>query len=363
MSSIKFDTNPMKLKNLVANLTSGALIIPSHQRDFVWKRAAQQGLVDTVLRGIPMPGITIREKGMPDGTEIHCLEDGQQRLTTLRLYMEDTFPAKDGRKFSELSEEEKERVRGYRISVTTYENASDSDAIEIFMKLQDGSALSIGEKIHSIKDKAPIVGFAQELLLTPGVGFYDRTIPFWGDARTPKSNRGAHTVTAVVMCAAISKQSSEFLCKEGLKPQAFADFVDFDREQIRNVMEKVVRIFERAYELQPTNSAAIKKQYWEMSNFIAYILHRLLLKPEEISTGDLPSHEEQADAWVEFIVRQRLTPEILEDELHCGDKAKGSHFTKERWHRGWLRMFPDYADTSDGRASLPDSASTKDEDE
>ena len=359
MSSIKFDTNPMKLKNLVANLTSEALVIPAHQRSFVWKRPAQQGLVDTVLRGIPMPGITIREKVLPDGTEIQYLEDGQQRLTTLRLYMEGTYPAKDGRKFGDLTEEEKERFRGYRVSVTTYENASDAEAIEIFMKLQDGSALSIGEKIHSIKDKAPIVGFAQELLLTPGMGFYDRTTAFWGDSRTAKANRGAHTVTAVVICAAIAKGSSEFLCKEGLKPQAFAEFEDFDHEQIRSIVGKVVRIFERVNERQPTTSAAIKKQYWELSNFIAYIIHGLLLKPEELADCDLPTHDEQANTWVEFIVRQRLNPQILEDELLCGDKAKGSHFTKERWHRGWLRMFPDCVAPSDAQASPSASDSSE----
>ncbi len=361
MSSIKFDTTPMKLKNLTANLTSKALVIPTHQRDFVWKRAAQQGLVDTVIRGIPMPGITIREKMMPDGTEIQYLEDGQQRITTLRLFMEDTFPAKDGRKFSALTDDEKESFRGYRITVTIYENATDSEAIEIFMKLQDGSSLSIGEKIHSIRDKAPIVGFAQELLLTPGAGFYDRTVPFWGDGRTTKANRGSHTVTAVVICAALAKGSSEFLCKEGLKPQAFADFVDFDREQVRAMLEKVIRIFERVNERQPTTAAAIKKQYWEMSNFIAYIIHGLLLRPEEVSDCELPSHEDQADVWVDFIVRQRLNPEILENVLLCGDKAKGSHFTKERWHRGWLRMFPDCAGTVAGTSSNVSEASEDDE--
>jgi len=360
MSSIKFDTTPMKLKNLIANLTSKALIIPTHQRDFVWKRAAQQGLVDTVLRGIPMPGITIREKVLPDGSEIQCLEDGQQRLTTLRLYMEGAFPAKDGRRFADLTEEEKEHFRGYRISVTIYENATDAEAIEIFMKLQDGSALSIGEKIHSIKDKAPIVGFAQDVLLTPGTGFYDRTTPFWGDARTAKANRGAHTVTAVVICAAVAKGSSEFLCKEGLKPQTFAEFAEFDHEYIESVLEKLIRIFERVNERQPTTSAAIKKQYWEISNFIAYILHGLLLKPEELPDCDLPTHEEQADVWVDFIVRQRLNPQILEDELLCGDKAKGSHFTKERWHRGWLRMFPDCAESTENRTSPTTSSDASD---
>lgn len=357
MSSIEFTSNPIKLKILAANLTSQALIIPAHQRDFVWKLPARQGLVDTVLRGIPMPAITIRKKDNPDGTVTMSLEDGQQRLTTLRLYMEGAFADKNGVKFDDHSDLTKEKFRSYLVTVTTYENATDAEAIEIFMKLQDGSALSIGEKLHSVKDKAPLVGFAQELLLTPGTGFYDRTIPFWGNGRTAKAGRGKHTVTAVVIVAAIAKQSSEFLSKEGLKPQTFAEFADFDRDHIRSELEKVIRIFERVHERQPTNSAAIKKQYWEMSNFIAYIIHGLLLKPEELPECELPSHEEQADVWVDFIVRQRLNPRILEDELLRGDKARGGHFTKKRWHEGWLRMFPDCADGSDAQPSAAASES------
>lgn len=361
MSSVEFSSTQVKLKVLTANLVAQSLVIPAHQRDFVWKRSAQQGLVDTVLRGMPMPEITIRKKELADGMFIQTLEDGQQRLTTLRLYMDDAFPDKDGRYFSQLSEIVMERFRNYPVTVKTYEGATDAEAIEIFMKLQDGSALSVGEKIHSIRDKAPIVGFAQELLLTPGMGVYDRTVPFWGVGRSPKSGRGKDTVAAVVICSAISKQSSEFLTKEGLKPHAFAEFADFDRDRIRSTVEKVVGIFERVCERQPTNSAATKKKYWELSNFVAYILHGLLLKQDELPDCELPSHEDQAAVWVDFIVRQGLDPSLLERELHCGDKTSGGHTGKHRWHRGWLRMFPQCAGSSDQKTSSDTSDSSSDE--
>lgn len=354
MSSIEFSSNQLKLKILAANLTSQSLIIPAHQRDFVWKRAAQQGLVDTVLRGIPMPAVTIRKKELADGTYLQTLEDGQQRLTTLRLYMEGAFADKEGRYFSQLSDLTKERFRNYQVAVQTYEGATDEEAIEIFMKLQGGSSLTVGEKIHSIKDKAPIVAFAQELLLTPGAGFYDRTVPFWGNREDKtgiaptKAKRGAHTVTAVVICSAIAKQSSELLSKEGLDPMSYAGFVEFDRDQIRSTVEKVVQIFERVHERQPTKKAAMRNKYWDLYNLIAYILHGLLLKQDELPEDcELPSHEDQADVWVDFIVRQALDPKLLETELHCGDKKSGGHGDKTRWHRGWLRMFPECAGSSD----------------
>jgi hypothetical protein len=342
MSSIEYTSNPIKLKTLVTNLTIQSLVIPSHQRDFVWKRSAQQSLIDTVVRGIPIPAITIRKKTLSTGVEQSTLEDGQQRLTTLRLYMEGKFADKNGIYFSQLSEISKERFRSYMIPVTTYENATDEEAIEIFMKLQMGSVLSVGERLHAVKDKAPLVQYAQELLLTPGAGFYDRTIPFWGDSRTPKSARGKHTTRATVICAALAKKSSEFLSQEGINPEEIAKITEFDKESIKNSIEYIVNIFERVYENQPTKSAVIKNQYWEISNYIAYIIHGMLLTESDVTDFELPSLEQQSDVWVDFIVRQRMSPDILKEELLGDDKTKGGHYTKERWHRGWIRLFSGY---------------------
>lgn len=340
-SNIEYSTNSIKLKVLAANLSSHALVIPPHQRDFVWTKKSQRSLVETIMMGIPIPAVTIRKQLLKDGTTLTTLEDGQQRLTTLRLFMEDAFADEHGRYFSHLSEITKEKFRSYLVPVTTYENATDSEAIEIFMRLQMGSVLSIGERLHAVKDKAPLVAFAQEMLLTPGKGFYDRTVPFWGDFRTPKTNRGAHTTTAVVICLALAKKNSSFLTKEGLNPKDIADVNDFDKNEITYYLEQIISIFERVHELQPVTTSTLKKHYWDTTNYIGYIIHGLLMDDTKLKSGTIPFHDEQIQRWVDFMVRQRSTPSILEDELHCGDKAKGGHITLERWHRGWLRMFPE----------------------
>jgi uncharacterized protein with ParB-like and HNH nuclease domain len=57
---------------------------PSCQRDYVWSRGMQQKLIDSVLRGLPIPPITILPASQHTimGTRFWVV-DGQQRLKTI----------------------------------------------------------------------------------------------------------------------------------------------------------------------------------------------------------------------------------------------------------------------------------------
>src|SRR6266480_2216925 len=113
------------------------VLSPSFQRNPVWKVGAKSFLVDTVVRGLPMPIIFLREQK----TDLESLEpkrevvDGQQRLRTLISFIEprslpdykeerDAFTVQKnhnaeiaGKKFSELSPELKRRLLDYQFSV------------------------------------------------------------------------------------------------------------------------------------------------------------------------------------------------------------------------------------------------------
>lgn len=69
--------------------TNALALSPSFQRRSVWPRAAKSFLIDTVVRGLPMPIIILREQ-----TNLETLEplrevvDGQQRLRTMISFIE-----------------------------------------------------------------------------------------------------------------------------------------------------------------------------------------------------------------------------------------------------------------------------------
>jgi hypothetical protein len=194
------------------------------------------------------------------------------------------------------------------------------------------------------------------MLLTPGTGFYDRTVPFWGE-RDAKSNKSKDMLNATVICLALATKNSDDLTREGIDHSTFKEIKDFDKKEITYYLEQLVSIFERVHELRPIDSKKLIKHYYDLHNYIAYIVHGLTLDNEKVKSGTIPFHDEQIQRWVDFMVYERDTKDrnVLEDELHCGDKSSGVHPTKSRWHRGWIRMFPEVGELIDTKKESHDS--------
>lgn len=64
--------------------TSDLNLTPSYQRGDVWSTNDRQALIESVLRGIPLPSIILREVGPSDPQEV---VDGKQRLTALLRFV------------------------------------------------------------------------------------------------------------------------------------------------------------------------------------------------------------------------------------------------------------------------------------
>lgn len=64
--------------------TSELNLTPSYQRGDVWSTNDRQALIESVLRGIPLPSIILREVGPSDPQEV---VDGKQRLTALLRFV------------------------------------------------------------------------------------------------------------------------------------------------------------------------------------------------------------------------------------------------------------------------------------
>jgi uncharacterized protein with ParB-like and HNH nuclease domain len=58
--------------------------------DYVWTNSRQQGLIDSLFKGSPIPAVVLSVKEEPGGKKARktytCI-DGQQRLTTIKRFM------------------------------------------------------------------------------------------------------------------------------------------------------------------------------------------------------------------------------------------------------------------------------------
>jgi len=119
------------------------ILQPKFQRRDVWTPKAKSHLIDTILRGLPIPIVFIRQNVDPElRRTVREVVDGQQRLRAVIDYSKDLFPVArsqnheyGGMTFSQLPGDAKQHVLSYEFSVVILEGASDADVLEIFARL------------------------------------------------------------------------------------------------------------------------------------------------------------------------------------------------------------------------------------
>ena len=116
---------------------------PKFQRRGVWKSAARSHFIDSLLRGMPVPPIYLRQLQSPDRDRvIREVVDGQQRIAAVLEFMSGSYrlartldPAWAGKTFDELSMSDKDRIGTYPFAVEVFHGISDLDVLEIFSRL------------------------------------------------------------------------------------------------------------------------------------------------------------------------------------------------------------------------------------
>lgn len=134
------------------------ILSPRFQRRDVWTETARSYLMDTIIRGLPIPKVFIRQIIDPaTGRSIREVVDGQQRLRTILSFVRDGFKIRPGhnsdfggRFFSELPQEKQIELLGYEISTDLLVNLTDAQVLDIFGRLNSHAVvLNDQEKINA----------------------------------------------------------------------------------------------------------------------------------------------------------------------------------------------------------------------
>jgi len=146
-----------KVSDFITWAKAGTLILsPSFQRRSVWPVGAKSFLLDTIVRGLPIPIIFLREQK----TDLDSLEpkrevvDGQQRIRTLLAFIvpslvknfdpeRDDFTIKPahnrdlaGKPFKELAAEVRQTILDYQFSVHVLPSSvDDREVLQIFARM------------------------------------------------------------------------------------------------------------------------------------------------------------------------------------------------------------------------------------
>ena len=157
MKTMDISKTNYKVSDFLSWQRAGSLVLsPSFQRRPVWEIGAKSYLVDTVVRGLPMPIIFLREQKSDLSTFEPKREvvDGQQRIRTLISYIastllkdlnkdRDIFTVKRshnkeicGKNFSQLSPDIQQQILDYSFSVHILPaSIDDREVLEIFARM------------------------------------------------------------------------------------------------------------------------------------------------------------------------------------------------------------------------------------
>jgi hypothetical protein len=115
---------------------------PPFQRNPVWTEAQKSYLIDTILKGYPIPELYVQETVDENGSERHTIVDGQQRVRACLEFIEGSFaltpaevPDYADLKFEELGPEQRKQIYAYNFIVRQLPEVPDEELRIIFQRL------------------------------------------------------------------------------------------------------------------------------------------------------------------------------------------------------------------------------------
>lgn len=155
-----------RIRDIVDNYRpdgSGDFSIPPSQRGWAWKstrgKNKQIRLIDSAMNNIPIPTCIVNQVNYRK----YDIYDGRHRFETFYDYANDGFEW-NGKRYSQLSEEEKRIFNERLIPITIVNNITIEELCDMFIRLNSGSPLKDYDLFWANKNK-PLIQAVQRLIL------------------------------------------------------------------------------------------------------------------------------------------------------------------------------------------------------
>lgn len=153
MQAIRYQIRSLALLSIVNEIKAKRLVPDAYfQRNLVWRDVHKRDFIETILLGYPFPQIFF-SRGKIDVKKMSstaCIVDGQQRMNAIMEFIEGRLVVK-GKRFSNLTEDEKSRFLKYEIGVVELDMDNDDPKVkEIFKRVnRTANSLTAIEKLAS----------------------------------------------------------------------------------------------------------------------------------------------------------------------------------------------------------------------
>ncbi|MFG2938475.1 DUF262 domain-containing protein [Streptomyces sp. NPDC048282] len=143
---------------------------PKFQRGPVWAPPARSYLIDSIIRGYPVPKLLLRTSIDRDTRRtIRDVVDGQQRLRTIIDFAAGKFALTSkageyrGFRYADLEDEEKDAFLAYKLTCEQLINASDEDVLEVFLRINSYAVPVNGPELRNARFDNDFSSYVKEL--------------------------------------------------------------------------------------------------------------------------------------------------------------------------------------------------------
>ena len=160
---------------LVKRMRGGAFKVPEFQRKFVWTLKHSSKFIESLLMGLPVPGIFLYKEA---DTNEHLVIDGQQRLLTLRMFYDGLFKDKKFRlegvrepwlhkAYDELEPADVLKLDDSIVHATIFKQDSPADVLDsiyfVFERINSGGIRLSPQEIRNCISLGPFTNMIKEL--------------------------------------------------------------------------------------------------------------------------------------------------------------------------------------------------------
>lgn len=155
-----FHTRNYSVKDFDEWKERGELVLaPKFQRREVWNDKARSYLLDTILRGKPIPKLYMRQDIHPSTRRtVREIVDGQQRLQTVLTFIKDGFKISKahhdeygGKFFSGLDEDTQRSILKYEFAVDLLQDMPDNEVYDLFARINTYSEKLKPQELRNAK--------------------------------------------------------------------------------------------------------------------------------------------------------------------------------------------------------------------
>jgi len=305
-------------------MNDNAIHIPEHQRPFIWDMKHQEKLIDTIMSRFPMPNLIFSEEHVykkdSHPETIKWLEDGQQRYYTIKNFF-DNKTVWNGKKYKDFNEDERIHFMTYNICITKFYDTTQEEKIKIFDNLQNGVALTPGQRFHAQKNTL-LVKYAIERFMTKDKYFYNRMSNIYGEHNFIKDTKSKTFLKNIMALAGGVAHGANFITTsyDILGPVLNTPF---DEANADKCVDKLLNIFEKVAK-EVTIPKKNKKKMWDIGYITGYILATLYLYTDDIDNMETK--------WVTYMICIHTGKKTI-DLLHY-NKPGSRNWTLNRWKIG-----------------------------